>query len=253
MAIIEKAPASQQIAGIPVHPVGLQQVVDAIVDRSLSNDPGAYICLANAFSSALSDQSVAFKGALDDAFLAVPDGMPMVWVLRRRGHLAAEKVTGRELIPLTIAAGAEHGLRHLLYGGAPGVAETAAAELVRRIPGALVDAAPAPFSTVEEWPIDELGRLVHERKPHVLWVGIGAPKQEILMARVAGKLEIPVQVGVGAAFDFIAGAKREVPKMVSDLGLEWAFRLLTEPKRLWKRYLLGNTKFLYLLGREALK
>lgn len=244
----------EQIAGIPVHPVSLSQTIDAVVTNALGPSQGAYVCLSNANIAALSHESSDLRRAINGAFLSVPDGMPMVWVLRRRGHAHTEKVTGRELMPMTISAGVEKGLRHLLYGGGPGVAEAAAAELVRRVPGAMVEAAAAPpFASVDNWPMDDLRSLVEVRRPHVLWVGIGAPKQEILMARMAGELDVPVQVGVGAAFDFIAGSKREVPAALSDAGLEWLFRLATEPRRLWKRYLVGNTRFLYLLGREALR
>ena len=89
-------------------------------------------------------------------------------------------------------------------------------------------------------------------RPHIMWVGLGAPKQELWMASVAGSLDVPIMIGVGAAFDFLAGTKRAAPRVMSRLGLEWLFRLASEPTRLWRRYLVGNSTFLWLLARERL-
>lgn len=156
-------------------------------------------------------------------------------------------------MPLVAAAGREAGLRHFIYGGAPGVAEAAGRALTDGVPGAqVVGTASPPFAPIERWPLEGLQAQLRDTRPHVLWLGLGAPKQEMWMARVAGRLDVPVMIGVGAALDFLAGSKRAAPRFLIGMGLEWLFRLATEPRRLWRRYLIGNTRFLYLLAREAL-
>jgi N-acetylglucosaminyldiphosphoundecaprenol N-acetyl-beta-D-mannosaminyltransferase len=164
-----------------------------------------------------------------------------------------EKVTGIEYIPLVASKGLDRGLRHFFYGGAPGIAVRAGLRLVDLVPGVqLVGAASPPFGNTPGWAIKDLQRELHRTRPHILWVGLGAPKQELWMAAMAGELDVPVMIGVGAAFDYLAGTKASAPTFLRHVGLEWLFRLAVEPKRLWRRYLLGNSTFVYLLLREAL-
>jgi N-acetylglucosaminyldiphosphoundecaprenol N-acetyl-beta-D-mannosaminyltransferase len=191
---------------------------------------------------------------VDGCFLSVPDGMPLTWILRRRGHVDTEKVTGIEFIPLVGSTGLDVGLRHFFYGGAPGVAVQAGLRLENLVPAAhVVGAASPPFAeTHGGWAVGDLERELRRTRPHVLWVGLGAPKQELWMAHVAGTLSVPVMVGVGAAFDYLAGTKRAAPTFLRHIGLEWAFRLAVEPRRLWRRYVLGNTRFAWMLARDSL-
>lgn len=243
----------QLILGQPVHPVSRERATQLLLDRAQRPGPGAFVCLTNVHTTVESRRSAALRAACESAFLSVPDGMPLVWILRRRGYTATEKIAGIEYIPTVAAAGLEHEIRHFFFGGAPGVAEAAARNLRRRVPGTLVVGAYAPpFGRPEQWPLASLQAQLREQRPHIMWVGLGAPKQEIWMARVARDLEVPVMVGVGAAFDFLAGTKPSAPRFLSSLGLEWLFRLVSEPRRLWRRYLVGNAHFLYLLAREAL-
>jgi N-acetylglucosaminyldiphosphoundecaprenol N-acetyl-beta-D-mannosaminyltransferase len=179
--------------------------------------------------------------------------MPLAWILRRRGHAGTEKVTGIEFVPLVAEAGKQMELRHFFFGGAPGVAEAAASGLQNMVPGTkIAGTITPPFSESGDWSIEELQAEIERTKAQVLWVGLGAPRQEIWMSQVAGKLNVPVMVGVGAAFDFLAGTKKAAPTILRHIGLEWAFRLLSEPRRLWRRYLGGNAYFVYLLARSAI-
>jgi N-acetylglucosaminyldiphosphoundecaprenol N-acetyl-beta-D-mannosaminyltransferase len=162
-------------------------------------------------------------------------------------------VTGIELVPMVATAGRKYGLRHFFYGGGPSVAEAAGRRLSQLVPGAkIVGALSPPFGPIGDRELHDLEAAVAETRPDLLWVGLGAPKQELLMARSAGRLQVPVIVGVGAAFDFLAGTKRPAPGWMRHGGLEWLFRLASEPRRLWRRYAIGNTLFAYLLAREAL-
>jgi N-acetylglucosaminyldiphosphoundecaprenol N-acetyl-beta-D-mannosaminyltransferase len=242
----------ERILGQPVHPVSKAQAAQAVVRRGLAGSPGAYVCLTNVHTTVESQRDRRLRQAADGAYLSVPDGMPLAWLLRRRGHRHTEKVTGIEYVPLVAAAGLEVGLRHYLYGGSQGVADRAARRLERIVPGArVVGASSPPFAEVERWPLDELQDEIARTQPHVLWVGLGAPKQEHWMARMSSILDVPVMVGVGAAFDYLAGTKRAAPTFLRHVGLEWLFRLVVEPQRLWRRYLVTNSTFVWRLVRDG--
>ncbi len=244
---------SQRVLGQRVDPLSKAHAADAVVERAFGREPGAYVCLTNVHTTVASQRSPALRAAVDDAFLSVPDGMPLTWILRRRGHVHTEKVTGIEYIPLVASKGAELGLRHFFYGGAPGVAVRAGLRLVDLVPGAkVVGAASPPFAQTPGWTTEDLQQELRRTRPHILWVGLGAPKQELWMAARAGELGVPVMIGVGAAFDYLAGEKAHAPTFLRHVGLEWLFRLAVEPKRLWRRYLVGNSTFLWLLVRQQL-
>jgi N-acetylglucosaminyldiphosphoundecaprenol N-acetyl-beta-D-mannosaminyltransferase len=244
----------QRILGQPIDPVSRRGAVKLILERALEGSPGDYVCLTNVHTTVESQRLSSLRAAAEGAYLSVPDGMPLVWILRRRGRLDTEKVTGIELMPMVVRAGRDLGLRHLLYGGRPGVAEAAVRRLEELAPGAfIVGAHSPPFGKPGEQEVQDLGAIIDDARPHVLWVGLGAPKQEVFMARAAGRLSVPVMVGVGAAFDFLAGRKPAAPPWMRHGGLEWLFRLSSEPRRLWRRYVLGNTYFVYLLARQALR
>ncbi|MGH9890964.1 MAG: WecB/TagA/CpsF family glycosyltransferase [bacterium] len=243
----------EDVLGHPVDAVSMPVAVQAVIERALQGTSGGYVCLTNIHTTIESQRAEELRRAAEGAFLSVPDGMPLVWILRRRGHRSTQKVTGIELMPLVAAAGREVGLRHFFYGGAPGVAEAAGRALTSLVPEAhVVGASSPPFTSIDRWPLEELQAQLHETQPHIVWLGLGAPKQEIWMAKVAAELEVPVMIGVGAGLDFLAGVKRAAPRLLSRMGLEWLFRLVSEPRRLWRRYLIGNTRFLYLLARESL-
>jgi N-acetylglucosaminyldiphosphoundecaprenol N-acetyl-beta-D-mannosaminyltransferase len=242
----------ERILGHPVHPVSKAQAVEAVVRRA-GGQPGAYVCLTNAHTTVESQRSPALRAAVEDAYLSVPDGMPLAWIMRRRGHRHTEKVTGIEYIPMVARRGVDLGLRHFFYGGAQGVADRAGRSLERLVPGVrVVGSFSPPFAEPHRWAPDDLERDLLHTKPHILWVGLGAPKQELWMARMAGELGVPVMIGVGAAFDYLAGTKAAAPTLLRHSGFEWLFRLAVEPKRLWRRYLIGNTEFLWLVARERL-
>jgi N-acetylglucosaminyldiphosphoundecaprenol N-acetyl-beta-D-mannosaminyltransferase len=247
-------PRGERVLGQRVDPVTKAQAADAVVRRALTSQPGAYVCLTNVHTTVESQHSAELRAVVDRAFLSVPDGMPLTWILRRRGHTETEKVTGIEFMPLVASRGLEADLRHFFYGGAPGVAVRAGLRLEQMIPGVhVVGAAAPPFGDTPGWAKEELREEVRRTRPHVLWVGLGAPKQELWMAQMSGELDVPIMIGVGAAFDYIAGSNPHAPAYLRHVGLEWLFRLAVEPRRLWRRYLVGNVTFLWLLAREGLE
>jgi N-acetylglucosaminyldiphosphoundecaprenol N-acetyl-beta-D-mannosaminyltransferase len=246
------ASSRDDVLDVRVDAVDRATAVELIIKRARRGDKGAYVCLTNVHAVVEAQRDSALREACDSAFLSVPDGMPLVWILRHRGRRPVEKVTGIEHMPLVAQAGRSVDLRHFFFGGAPGVAKAAARGLEARVPGTqVVGAYSPPFGDPETWDLGELQAELADKKPHIMWVGLGAPKQERWMASVAGTLDVPMMVGVGAAFDFLAGTKRAAPRVMSDIGLEWLFRFASEPKRLWQRYLVGNSRFLWMLVRNG--
>lgn len=194
-----------------------------------------------------------FRQALASADLVVADGMPVVWIGRLRGYHLPRRVYGPELMFQFCEKAAWAGYRHYFVGGAPGVPEQLAMSLEQSCPGiTIVGTYSPPFglSTAAEEAavIEDINRAA----PDVLWVGLGTPKQEIWMLRHRDKLRVPVMVGVGAAFDLLSSRKRQAPSWMREQGFEWLFRLLQEPQRLWRRYLVGGSEFVFSVALELL-
>lgn len=186
------------------------------------------------------------------AGLVTPDGMPLVWVSRLTGHREVRRVYGPHLMLSLCERSLDKGYRHYLYGGAEGVPERLTERLGERFPGLrIVGSFSPPFRLMSPEEDAEVVQRINAARPDIVWVGLSTPKQERWMAAHLGRLEAPVMVGVGAAFDFHAGLKRQAPGWVQQSGLEWMFRLLTEPRRLWKRYLRNNPLFLYSILLQA--
>ncbi len=266
----------ERILGHPVDAIGRRGAVRAIIDRALTPTPGAYVCLSNMHTTLLSRDLPSFRAAVEGSFLSLPDGMPLARLLRHRGFGQTEKIPGPDLVPQVVAAGRAVGLRHFLYGWTPAMACAAGRRLAARAPGAeIVGVDAPPFAQADslddgettplapawvdiggpvrevDWRLEALEAAVAATRPHVLWVGLGAPVQEEWMAMVAGRLDVPVMIGVGRAFNNLAGSARQAPALASKLGLEWLFVMLSEPRRLWRRYVFGIPRFLYLLAQDA--
>lgn len=187
----------------------------------------------------------AFRRAINRAGMVTPDGMPMVWLARWSGHRDARRVYGPDLMLEVCRAGVAHGWRHYFYGGKEGVAAELAETLQRRFPGLQVAGYECPpFRALSDEEDREVCERIMGSRAHLVWVGLGAPKQERWMASHVGRLGDSVLVGVGAAFDFHTGRVKQAPSWMQSAGLEWLFRLIQEPKRLWRRYLSNNPAFM---------
>jgi len=176
------------------------------------------------------------KEILNLAGMVVPDGYPLVWLGRRKGfsHLT-RRVYGPELMATFCEQTALRGYRHFFYGGADGVAEELARRFLERYPGlVVVGTYSPPFRAMTQKEDQETIALIEESRPDVLWVGLSTPKQERWMYEHKDKLSVPVMVGVGAAFDFHTGRVKQAPTWMREHGLEWLFRLCSEPRRLWR-------------------
>ncbi len=181
------------------------------------------------------------------AGIVEPDGMPLVWVGRRSG-LAVERVCGPDFMPALAGAGVAPGRRHYLYGGAPGVPEELAAALTARFPGLLVVGMESPpFRPLTAQEDDEMVARINAARPDYVWIGLGAPKQDLWAAEHRARLDAAALLAVGAAFDFHAGRRRRAPRWMQRTGTEWLFRLLSEPRRLLGRYTRTNLAFVRLV------
>jgi len=189
----------------------------------------------------------AFRGILNGD-LVVPDGMPLVWLCKLAGETQTDRVYGPDLTLWVSRTLAERGLSAFYYGAAEGVAAELARVLEERFAGlGTAGTFSPPFRELTATEEEAIVDRINASGAAVVWVGLSTPKQERWMARMRGRLTPPVLIGVGAAFDFHTGRVRQAPRLVQRSGLEWLFRLAMEPRRLWRRYLRNNPRFLWLL------
>jgi N-acetylglucosaminyldiphosphoundecaprenol N-acetyl-beta-D-mannosaminyltransferase len=230
--------------GVRIDAVTLGQARDALRTFTTARG-GRSVHLCNAWTLALALRDPTLAGALNRGDLNLPDGTPLTWIGRRAGfpHMQ-RRVYGPELMLTTARAGRAWGLRHYLYGSTHSVVTTLATRLTEVAPGIeIVGWESPPFRPLTGKEEAELVHRIGEARPDVVWVGLGTPLQDLFVDRFRDTLKVTL-IAVGAAFDFVAGTKRQAPIWMQDHGLEWAFRLATEPARLWRRYLLGNALFL---------
>jgi N-acetylglucosaminyldiphosphoundecaprenol N-acetyl-beta-D-mannosaminyltransferase len=244
---------SYRVLGVRVDAVQIPQVISCMQEWIAKRDSCRYVAVTDMNSLMQTQRAESFHRVLQDADLVVPDGFPLVWLGRRKGFPLRRRVYGPELMERFCEATAVIGYRHFFYGGAPGVAELLAARLAARFPGLqIAGVCCPPFRplTIEE-DSQEVCRI-NAACADIVWVGLGAPKQERWMFEHRNCLNAPVLVGVGAAFDFLTGRIAQAPPWMREHGLEWFFRLSCEPARLWRRYLIYGPQFVALVLFEAL-
>jgi N-acetylglucosaminyldiphosphoundecaprenol N-acetyl-beta-D-mannosaminyltransferase len=194
-----------------------------------------------------------YREVLNNSFLTVPDGRPAVWVGRAQGFARMNQVAGPDLVLKFCELSSQKGYSQFFYGGAPGVAEQLRDALSRRYPGLkVVGTYTPPFRPMSAPEEIEVSRMFAQLKPDVTWIGLGAPKQEFFMAQHLSTLDTKLMVGVGAAFDMHTGRISDAPQWIKPLGLAWMHRLMQEPKRLWKRYLKSNPRFVCAITLQLL-
>jgi N-acetylglucosaminyldiphosphoundecaprenol N-acetyl-beta-D-mannosaminyltransferase len=211
-----------------------------------------YICIAAVNNVVEAHKCPEYRELMNQSDFTTSDGMPLVWGLRRLGIPEATRVYGPDLTPVICENAARAGVGVGFYGGTPELLDELVSNLTKRYPGLRVTYRWAPpFRPLTEREEAEVVTAVNNSDTGVLLVGLGAPKQEQFMARLRGEITATM-VGVGAAFDFLAGKKPQSPEWMQRAGLEWLFRLTTEPKRLWRRYLLGNPRFAVLFAAQLI-
>jgi N-acetylglucosaminyldiphosphoundecaprenol N-acetyl-beta-D-mannosaminyltransferase len=235
--------------GVWIDALGLTDAIHILCSFT-EEGGGRTVHLCNAWTLALAHRNPNFAEAINRGDLNLPDGTPLTWVGRWVGFSDMRKrVYGPDLMIATARMGRALGLRHYLYGSTPGVIHDLTRRLDELAPGIeVVGAESPPFRVLTSNEEAEFVERVYQARPHIIWIGLGTPLQDLFIDRFRDRLGITL-VAIGAAFDFIAGAKRQAPVWIQDHGLEWAFRLATEPRRLWRRYLMGNTVFLAGVAR----
>jgi N-acetylglucosaminyldiphosphoundecaprenol N-acetyl-beta-D-mannosaminyltransferase len=237
-------PGKVQVCGVGFDCLTEAQVVDRVIAAARLGR-GGYIVTPNIDICRAASRNPAQWALVAGASLVVPDGMPLLWAARILGSPLKERVTGASLIFSLTEAAARHGRSIYLLGGRPGVPDKAGEMLRRRYPGLVVAGADAPPPGFDQAPsaLDAVQRRVAAASPDIVYVGLGFPKQERLIARLAGALPGTWFVACGAAIPYAAGAFRRAPRWMQRAGLEWVFRLLSEPRRLFRRYIIHDVPF----------
>jgi N-acetylglucosaminyldiphosphoundecaprenol N-acetyl-beta-D-mannosaminyltransferase len=235
------APPSYHVLGIPVHAVQIPDVISRVEAWIQSDSRGRYIAVTSMHGIAESRTDRTFQRALCRADLIVPDGTPLVWLGRWHRHSLDRRVYGPELME-TFCRETGSAYRHFLYGGDAGIADRLADVLHRRFGTVVAGTYCPPFRPLTDEELRDVASRIEAARPDILWVGLGTPKQERWMYQNHKTIPVAVMIGVGAAFDFNCGNTRQAPRWMRENGLEWLFRLSTEPKRLWRRYLVSIPK-----------
>jgi N-acetylglucosaminyldiphosphoundecaprenol N-acetyl-beta-D-mannosaminyltransferase len=244
-------PPAVGVLGVPLALTDYARTMDWM-DATIQQGGKGYICVAATHTVVATQDDPELRAAVQGASLVVPDGQPLVWAMNALGHDLPHRVYGPDLMAKFCERSALTGARMFLYGGRnQGALVQLALNLRRRFPGLqVVGGYSPPFRTLSEEEIDAVVAEINHAKPDVVWVGIGVPKQEKWMAALRDRIDAPVLVGVGAAFDFHAGLVPQAPAWMQSAGLEWLFRLSKEPRRLWKRYLTYNPRFVLGVARQ---
>lgn len=242
------------ILGTTVHALTLDDAARRMIDAAIARRPYV-VCPRDAHGIVRARSDAGLRRAHARASLVTADGMPLVWLQKAAGFSFATRVYGPDLMHSVCDLGRSVGLRHAILGGREGVAERVAATLATRYPGLTVAlAAGLPMQPSGHRPgagedADALARLA-AAKADVLWLGLGSPRQELWLEANRDILTVPVRAGVGAAFDFIAGTVPQAPRPLRSIGLEWAWRLAVDPRRLGPRYARTIPAFLWLCARH---
>ena len=224
------------ILGVDVSATDLQGAAEAI-EGWIARREANYVCVTGAHGIMESRRDKRLRDIHNQAGMVTPDGMPLVWVGRLLGRERMRRVYGPDLMRHLTDVSARRGYRQFYYGGAPGVADKLAAVLAAARPGLVVCGTLCPpFRPLTPQEDRQAVEMINAARPDIVWVGLSTPKQELWMADHVGRLGAPVLIGVGAAFDFLAGTKPQAPVWAQRSGLEWLFRLCSEPGRLWRRY-----------------
>lgn len=245
--------ASVNILGIAVSSINIHQAIEQIGDWIRNNDR-QYVCVASVHPVVVSQFDDRLRKINNQAGMVTPDGIPLVWLCRLYGHPDVSRVYGPDLLLACCARSLETGWSHYFYGGKPGVAERLIACLIERFPGLKIAGYESPpFRPLSDEEDEKSVSNINASGADIVWVGLGAPKQEYWMSDHLGRVNSPVMIGIGAAFDFISGVTRQAPRWMQRIGLEWFFRLASEPKRLLKRYLFIIPVFLILIILQVLR
>jgi N-acetylglucosaminyldiphosphoundecaprenol N-acetyl-beta-D-mannosaminyltransferase len=238
------------ILGVQISASTVSSACEAIEDW-IRRNVKTYVCVAPVSTLVDCQKNETYRNIVNAAGMVTPDGMPVVWLGRLGGNKTVERTYGPDLMAAVCERSQATGYRHFFYGGTHETNERLVEGVRRRFPRLTIAGRYVPpFRAVGEQEDASVIAEINAARPDIIWVGLGSPKQDHWMAAHRGVLNAPVIIGVGAAFDFLAGTKKQAPVWMRRSGLEWVFRLCSEPRRLWKRYLVGNTQFVGYLIKD---
>jgi N-acetylglucosaminyldiphosphoundecaprenol N-acetyl-beta-D-mannosaminyltransferase len=233
------------VLGVKVSALDLTRAIELAGRWVAAGNPG-YVCVTGVHGVMEAQSDAELCRILNHAVINVPDGMPMTWMGRLQGFPEMNRVFGPDFMNGVCRLSADRGYRHFLYGGEPGVADELSKVLQARFAGIrIVGTYTPPFRSLTQEEEEEVITRVKESRPDILWVGLSTPKQERFMAQYVDRLQVPLLVGVGAAFDYHTGRIRDCSDWIKRSGLQWLHRLMQDPRRLWRRYLRNNPAFLW--------
>lgn len=239
-----------EILGTRINVTSMERTL-AYIKSHLEELRGNYICVSNVHTTVTAYEDGAYQNIQNSGAMALPDGAPLALYSKRRGFADAERVTGPDLMLELLKASKKEGYKHFFYGATDETLAAMRAAVERDYPDTCIAGMYAPpFRPLNASEDAAVVSMINQAKPDFIWVGLGAPKQEQWMYAHRGML-CGVSVGVGAAFDYLAGDIKRAPKMMQKLCLEWLYRLLQDPKRLWKRYVTTNLKFIKYIRKES--
>lgn len=240
------------VLSMKVNVINKDKTVEQVIDW-MPEKRSKYICVSNVHMCMETFDSEEFRNVVNNADLVIPDGRPILWAQKLLGFKDAEQVRGQDITEALCRVSNESELKIGLYGGASEVVlQKVITSLCATYPNIkIVYSYSPPFRPLTTEESNDIANNINNAGVDVLFVGIGCPKQEIWMATHKGKVNA-VMLGVGAVFDFISGEKKHAPRWMQKLGLEWLFRLVSEPKRLWKRYFKQNPRFIWYLTRQVI-
>jgi N-acetylglucosaminyldiphosphoundecaprenol N-acetyl-beta-D-mannosaminyltransferase len=242
------------ILGLDIDNVSMHETIEKI-DLLIRENQSALIFTPNVQRLVYGIRDKQTENIYKQADMLIPDGMPLIWASKLLGVPLKEKVSGSDLLPLFCQAASKKGHKMFFLGADPGIAEEAKNILAHKNPGLQIVGTYSPPYGFEnmDGEIEKIIKMIKGKNPHVLFVGLGFPKEERFMWKHKDDFQVPVSIGIGATFDFITGKQRRAPVWMQKGGLEWFHRLCHDPKRLWKRYLVGNSLFIFLISREFLR
>lgn len=237
------------ILGVNVGAINMEWLKNYL-DKNLKQLSGDYICVSNVHTTVMSYEDSNYCRIQNEGLIAIPDGGPLAKVGNKRGYRDMERTTGPDLMEEVFRISPVKGYKHYFYGSTLDTLEKMRINLERKYPGIyIVGMHSPPFRPLNSDEDREIVQLINKVQPDFIWVGLGAPKQEIWMSEHQGKI-IGLMVGVGAGFDYFAENIKRAPLWMQESNMEWFYRLLQDPKRLFKRYMKVNTKFLWLISRK---
>ncbi len=240
------------ILGVGISAIDINDACSLVVDSILYKRK-IYICVCPVSTIMECKRNKKVFMSVNSADLATPDGMPSVWIGKMLGFKNIRRVYGPELMQEICEISQKNSYKNYLYGSSSNVLSKLREKLNIKYPTLIISGIfSPPFKQLTKDEDDRIVKDINSNNPDIVWVGLGSPKQDLWMYEHRKKINAPVMIGVGAAFDFLAGTKPQAPRWMRDAGLEWFFRLVTEPKRLWRRYLVDNTLFVWYVGCDLL-